>query len=416
VSIGFRDGRHVRVEAFSHSADFAKKSNLLRAIGAVMDEALDQQEAVVLPAPEEGEPQLTRAHEELARLHAAGAICTVPLSINGRLMGAITLERPGDAPFDADTVALCRRIAALVGPVLEAKKEEDRWIGHKAWIAGRTQLAHLFGSGHSGLKLAALLLVAVSVFLVFAKGTYRVTADAALEGIVQRVVTAPMEGYVTESRFRAGDVVQEGAVLALLDDKELKLERLKWQSQREQRLREYSKALAAHDRAQVRVFGAQIEQAEAQMALLDQQLGRTKLLAPFDGLVVTGDFSQSLGSPVSRGEVMFEVAPLDGYRIILEVDERDISQLGVGQRGELALAGTPGETLPFTVDKITPVSSTEEGRNYFRVEAMLDEATEALRPGMEGVAKVSIDERKLAWIWTHKLIAWARLWLWSWWP
>jgi len=140
------------------------------------------------------------------------------------------------------------------------------------------------------------------------------------------------------------------------------------------------------------------------------------LIAPFDGVVVNGDLSQSLGAPVERGEVLFEVAPLDGYRIILEVDERDVSQIAVGQRGQLALTGFPDATLLMVVEKITPVSSTDEGRNYFRVEAMLSEPSSLLRPGMEGIGKIDIEQRKLAWIWTHKLVAWARLWFWSWWP
>ena len=68
------------------------------------------------------------------------------------------------------------------------------------------------------------------------------------------------------------------------------------------------------------------------------------------------------------------------------------------------------------VEKITPVSTPEEGRNVFRVEARLDETSVPLRPGMEGVGKVNIDRRKIIWIWTHDLVDWVRLWTWSWMP
>ena len=89
--------------------------------------------------------------------------------------------------------------------------------------------------------------------------------------------------------------------------------------------------------------------------------------------------------------MLFEVAPLDSYRVMLKVDERDISQLRVGQTGGLALAGLPGELLPVQVEKITPVATTEEGRNLFRVEAALRGSSSALRPGMEGVAKIDVE-------------------------
>ncbi len=132
--------------------------------------------------------------------------------------------------------------------------------------------------------------------------------------------------------------------------------------------------------------------------------------------MVKGDLSQSLGSPVARGDVLFEIAPLDGYRIILKVDPRDIADPAPAQRGQLALSALPGVTLPLTVKRITPVSIAEDGRNYFRVEAHLDQQTEGLRPGMEGVAKIAIDRRRLIWIWTHSLTDWLRLWTWSWLP
>ena len=68
------------------------------------------------------------------------------------------------------------------------------------------------------------------------------------------------------------------------------------------------------------------------------------------------------------------------------------------------------------VNKITPVSLAKEGRNYFRVEAKMENSSDRLRPGMEGVGKIKIDRRKLIWVWTHEAIDWLRLKLWRYWP
>src|SRR5205823_2640136 len=140
---------------------------------------------------------------------------------------------------------------------------------------------------------------------------------------------------------------------------------------------------------------------DAQLALVEDKLARAVLVAPFDGVVVAGDLSQLLGTPVEQGKVLFQVAPLSAYRVVLEVDERDIAQVHVGQAGELALSGIPDQRLRFAVKNITPVSTAQDGRNYFRVEAQLDDASARLRPGMEGVGKIAVRRRKLAWIWTH---------------
>ena len=184
--------------------------------------------------------------------------------------------------------------------------------------------------------------------------------------------------------------------------------------QREQVQKEYRNALAERDRAQIRVLSARITQTEAQLELLREQLSRTQLSAPISGVIVKGDLSQSLGSPVEQGEVLFEIAPLDEYRIILHVDERDIIEVAEGQQGQLALTAMAGETLPFSVSRITPVSSQEQGSNTFRVEAKLQEPSQQLRPGMEGTGKISIGQRRLIWIWTHSLVDWLRLALWVW--
>ena len=161
---------------------------------------------------------------------------------------------------------------------------------------------------------------------------------------------------------------------------------------------------------------ARYAQAQSQLDLALEKLKRTRITSAIDGVIVSGDLSQMLGTPVEQGKVLFQIAPLSAYRVILEVDERDIAQLQVGQTGELALSGIPGERLRFAVKTITPVSTAQDGRNYFRVEAQLDDASARLRPGMEGVGKIGVGSRKLIWIWTHPLTDWLRLWAWRWLP
>jgi RND family efflux transporter MFP subunit len=252
--------------------------------------------------------------------------------------------------------------------------------------------------------------------LVFATGDYRVTARGVMEARVQRAATAPFGGYVRDAPVRAGDVVRAGQVLAVLDDRELRLERTKLESQRDQLERQRALALAQGNAAQIRIVAAQVDQAVARLGLVEDQLGKTRLLAGFDGIVVTGDLSQSLGAPVEKGQVLFEIAPLDAYRLTVEVDERDIGDVVVGQQGQLRLASAPFVATPFTVEKIVPVATARDGRNFFRVEAGLADAPARLRPGMEGVAKIDVDRRRLAVIWTRPVLDWARLTVWTWWP
>jgi hypothetical protein len=72
--------------------------------------------------------------------------------------------------------------------------------------------------------------------------------------------------------------------------------------------------------------------------------------------------------------------------------------------------------MDFTLEQITPVSTAQDGRNFFRVEARLQNPSDRVRPGMEGVGKAYVDERRLIWIWTHSLIDWLQLVAWKWLP
>lgn len=414
VSVGFLRRQSTRVLAVSRSASADNRMALLRAIGAAMDEAVDQDVTLLWPNPSQRNAHVLESHAQLSGTYGSGAICTVPISHEGGLIGALCFEHRDAGRFDAPTVALCEAVVALVGPILAGKRKEERWAGSRLLDSCRAQLAKLTGPRHVRFKLATAMTVAVALFLAFAEGEYRVSADATLEGMVQRVVTAPFDGYVQETSVRPGDLVAADQVLCRLEDRDLKLEELKWSSETAKLQKEYREAMAAHENARVRILQAQLEQAAAQLELVEEQLSRTQVAAPLDGMIVKGDLTQSLGAPVERGDVLFEVAPLDDYRVMLAVNESEVGQLAPGLAGQLKLAGLPDEPLSIVVQRITPISTVDDGRNFFAVQArLLGDQTQMLRPGMQGVGKVYIGQRKLVWIWTHDMLDWLSMWAWT---
>jgi len=274
----------------------------------------------------------------------------------------------------------------------------------------------LVGPRHTAGKLAGGAVLLLLLLLFGVRGEYRVTADAVLEPSVLRAAVAPFAGYVAEAPVRAGDEVTAGQLLGSMDARDMQLERVKWESEREQLLKQYRQALAERNAPQAEIASASLAEAEAELQRIVEQLSRTALHAPFDGIVVSGDLTQRLGAPLERGEVLFEVAPLDAYRLILQVDERDIDEVVPGQQGQIKFSSLPNTSYPFEVGMVTPVAASEEGRNFFRVEAQLEQSDPRLRPAIEGVSKIDIDRRSLAWIWSHDAIDWLRLKLWRWLP
>jgi len=403
------------VQAISHTAIFDPKMELGRRIGEAMDEVLDLDVALVHP-PRDDIDRAAVAHAALAREFRSVAVCSVPLTVGGRVVGVLTLERGSAAPFDPEMIELCKTIGGLLGPILHLKRENERGLVRHAFASLHDGIDFLLGPRHAGVKLIALVIAAIVGFFSFATGTFRVAARTVVEGAVQRVAAAPFDGFIQQSFVRPGDTVRAGAVLCRLDDRELKLEQTRLVSEREQLVRKHRQALAAQERSTMAIIAAQIDQVEAMLSLVADKLARATLVAPFDGVVVSGDLHQLLGTPVELGKVLFQIAPLDAYRVILQVEERDIAYLRVGQPGVLTLSGMPHQYMDFSVQQITPVSTAQEGRNYFRVEARLHEVSDNIRPGMEGVSKIVAGERTLIWIWTHNLINWLRLTAWKWLP
>lgn len=418
VSLGFLVKGQMRLFAVSHNAHFDAKSNLVNTILAAMDEACDQKAIVRVPGG--GALAITQAQRTLLTLESAGSVCTIPFlkqtEGGAEIAGAVTLEHSDPVFFNDDCVKQNEQIALLVGPLLDAKRLEDRWIGSKITDAFTQTCGKIFGGGHYSLKMTLALIGAMILLTCFVQSPYRVAADATIEGWTQRHISAPIDGYLLASFVKAGDLVQQGQPLFTLDNRDLLLEQIKWRNKEEQIQTQHVEALVKRNSAEAGVLQAQLQQARAQLALIDEQLLRTQATAPFDGIVVKGDLSQKNGAPVQRGETLLQIAPLDHYRIILEVSEHDIAQVNQGQTGVLKLKALSDTTFAFEVDTVTPVASSSEGKNSFRVEARLTTADQtALRPGMQGTGKVHVGQARLIWLWTHRLVEWLQLGAWSWW-
>lgn len=411
VGLGLVRRGAVRLEAVSHTAWFDRRTREIDALENAMEEALNQRRSVVLPPLEGGAIDI--AHRDAAGIHAA---CSVVLpGADGLGSGVLYLERTAERPFTAPEVHTLEELARLAGPVLETRELAHRWIGGRsygAWHGVRERLrdprrpALRIGLGAAVLALAALLLVDT---------TWRVGAEAAIEGAQQRVIPAPFEGFIASAPVRAGMTVKGGALLAELDTRQIRLDLQRWSAEEAQRRSQYHDALARHDQALAAVSAAQMEQAQAQRALAEDQLARASMRAPWDAIVVSGDLTQQIGGPVEQGKPLFELAPLDAYRVVVKVEDRDIRAVRVGQRGRLVLSGLAGDKLGFVVKNIS-VPEARDGRNTFRVEAQLDRADRSLRPGMQGVAKIEVGQRSVLWVWTHTAWHWLGLQLWKWLP
>lgn len=412
VSLGFNKGQYVRMAAMSHTEKFAKGMNLVRSVEAAMEECVDQDSEIVYPDPR-GFTGISRAASELARQFGSGSVVSIPLRFKNKTEGALVLEFGAADTLEPGDVKLLRLIADLVSPRLMELRRHDRWIGPRLldWLKDKAGM--LLGPTNTLAKLAALGCLCAALYLAFARGEYKVDATFVTQPVEQRIVAAPFDGFLAAVHVRPGEELRQGETLmAELETSELRSQLAMRMAEQKSHEKDASLARRDNKMAESQVAEAKAEQVAAECNLLQERIRQSRIVAPLTGVTLSGDWNKKIGIPVKQGDTLFEVAPLENMEADLYVPEESISDIKVGQLGELAPAGRPEEKIRFEVIRITPMAELVKQKNVFRVQVRLADPPAWLRPGIEGVAKVEVDERMLVGIWTRSAINWLRMKLW----
>ena len=411
VSFGLLKNNAIDLSAVSFSANFDKRTSAMQAITDAMDETFDQRINIHVTensADTVDSLKIQRCHENLLREQQAATIDSFLLRKNSRVLGVLTIEYK-ITPTEQNTFLPSALL--LVSDLIALKQSGENNIRQQIKVRLQKKLQPLLGEKKLTRKIAAITAITVFLILLF-PANYWVTSDASLQSTYKYLVVSPQDGYLESIKVRPGVYVKQGDLLAQLDDEDLRLERRKLFSQKQQSQQEYDNALANSNRAQAAISSEKVEQATSQLQLIEQQQSRTQLVASSDGIITSDDISQSLGTPVKQGQILFEISATQGYLVQLWVDERDIAALKQGQLCKIKLTSIPNEVFEASVKSITPISEIREGKNYFRVETTLNRETAELRPGMTGSGKVLAGRELLGWIWFHDIWYWLRLKLW----
>lgn len=380
---------------------------------------------------EHGSPALQSELELAARAaletqeQSTNQAWAMPLLQDGEVV-AVMVARAGHAvdlgtrasatgPLHPAALELLRASAALAEPALRRWRDAERPLWAHAWASLREVRHKLTRQGHLTWKVATVAVIVGIGILTLWPVDDRVKANLVLEGRVRQVVTAPFQGFVAKSSARAGDRVRAGQELVRLDDRDLLLERAKQRSAYEQAEGRLRQAMGQREAAASSQASAELRQAQAQLSLVESRIARAVIVAPMDGLIVTGDWSQQIGAPIDNGKELFEVAAEEGWRVVLHVADSDIARVKAGQEGQLRLTGQPDQSHGLRVARVTATASVVEGVNGFRVEAEWQGQAPMLSPGMQGVGKIVVGQTNLITLWTRPLVDWVRLKLWALW-
>jgi membrane fusion protein (multidrug efflux system) len=191
------------------------------------------------------------------------------------------------------------------------------------------------------------------------------------------------DGIIQEIHYEAGQQVEKGQLLVLLDDSKLAASVAEGEAN-------FRLSQVNHDRARQLLKDHLISQQEydqtaaifaANQAGLDlkrRQLRDTRILAPFKG--VMGIRQISPGQVVDRTTVLGTLVDLDSVKVEVQIPERYLGKIAIGQKLVFTVAAYPDEPFPGQIFFIAPRLS--ETLRTASVQARIANPKHELRPGM----------------------------------
>jgi membrane fusion protein (multidrug efflux system) len=191
------------------------------------------------------------------------------------------------------------------------------------------------------------------------------------------------EGTVQEILFKEGQAVEKGSLLVRLDESKFAAAVAEAEANFKLSKANYDRAkqLFADKLISQQEFdhaAAQFQANQAGVDLKKRQLKDTRIHAPFEGIM--GARQISPGQVISKESTLTWLVDLDPVKVEVNVPERFVGQLAVGQNIDLAVAAYPGRRFTGEVFFITPF--VDATTRTALVKAQIQNPKHELKPGM----------------------------------
>jgi RND family efflux transporter MFP subunit len=195
---------------------------------------------------------------------------------------------------------------------------------------------------------------------------------------VGATVSSKVLATIQQIPVKPGDVVKEGAVLAQLDDREMRaaFERAQGDYERAKKLLDEGVATAA-----------EFQSAEERYRLAKATLSYATITAPYAGIVA--DKLCEVGDLASPGKPLFTIEQTDAYRLEAYVPDRFAGAVPVGATVHVIVEAVNGE-CDGTVGEVVPASDPVSRSFLIKVDL---HPRKPLKSGLFGRAQIVVGER-----------------------
>jgi len=249
-------------------------------------------------------------HKRLGNTANGMTVCTVPIVFEGECIGAALLEKKMPDSFSDRDQQACLQLLEGLAPAVNLQIKSQISVMPRAMRGLRGLFKTLIKPETYHQRWRSLLVCGFAAVIMLMPVTHHVSATASVEGADKHLLVALQSGFIKSARFRAGDLVSAGDVVASFDDQDLLIDRDKWQGELNSIETAFSQALGTRNRAEIGLLKSRKQQVSAELALVEKYQAHVESLLPVS---------------ISEDGKSF-------FRVVASVDEVD-GQLKPGMRG-----------------------------------------------------------------------------------
>ncbi len=224
--------------------------------------------------------------------------------------------------------------------------------------------------------------------------TDRFDAVGTIEANDAVTVVSQIDALVIDLPYREGDPIARGQLIAQLDDAQLRAEESRAAALRDQKKISYDRIKSIVDQGagapqDLDNAAAELKIAEAELALIQARLEKTRIVAPFEGFV--GARLISPGAFLRAGSPITEIADLDRIKVTFSAPERYYPSLTRGAEVDVSTTAFPDFVLKGRIDVVEPV--VDQATRSAKIIARAENPGRKFRPGMSANVSAILNQR-----------------------
>ncbi|MEQ8159609.1 MAG: efflux RND transporter periplasmic adaptor subunit [Smithellaceae bacterium] len=224
-------------------------------------------------------------------------------------------------------------------------------------------------------------------------------------------VSSEVDGIVRKITVEEGSRIQQGMLLAAVNDIDYGLEYKKSEAALKQSQASLANARAEFSRkhslyeeelitrqqfddvsTKLALAQAEMERARAALGASREKLARTKIYSPLTGAVKEKKIS--IGDYVRNGTPLFALIKIDSLKLNFTISEKDAAALKIGQEVVFTVDAFAGQKFKGRVSLLYP--NVEERTRTLQAEAVIPNADHLLKPGYFARTQIFTQEAREA--------------------